>query len=218
MVFNRDGYLFITVGDRGDMARAQRLDDHSGSVIRLRDDGTAPQDNPFVGKAGAKPEIWSWGHRNPQGMALHPDTGAVWTHEHGARGGDEVNIIRKGDNYGWPVITHGIDYDGTKIGIGKSALGMEPPLYFWVPSIAPSGMAFYRGNRFRKWNNSLFVGALSGQLLARLEFSDGRVVHEERLLEDRVGRIRDVRTGPDGLVYLTTDADPGKVLRLEPVR
>ena len=218
MVFDRDGYLFITVGERGDMARAQRLNDHSGSVIRLRDDGAVPNDNPFVDKVGAKPEIWSWGHRNPQGIALHPDTGAVWTHEHGARGGDEINIIRKGANYGWPVITHGIDYDGTKIGIGKSAPGMEQPLHFWVPSIAPSGMAFYRGEKFSKWNNSLFVGALAGQLLVRLELVDGRVVREERLLQDRVGRIRDVRTGPDGLVYLTTDDDPGKVLRLEPVR
>ncbi len=216
MVFDREGYLFVTVGERGDMARAQRLSEHSGSVIRLYDDGRVPAGNPFVGTAGAKPEIYSWGHRNPQGMALHPDTGAVWTHEHGARGGDEINIIRKGANYGWPVITHGIDYDGTRIGIGKSAPGLEQPLYFWVPSIAPSGMAFYRGNRFPGWNNSLFVGALAGQLLARLELDGARVVREERLLEDRIGRIRDVRTGSDGLIYLTTDDDPGKLLRLEP--
>ena len=217
MVFDRDGFLFITLGDRGDMDRAQKLDDHSGSVIRLRDDGSVPADNPFVGKAGARPEIYSYGHRNPQGMDLHPETGAVWTHEHGARGGDEINIVRKGANYGWPVITHGIDYDGSKIGIGKSAPGMEQPLYFWVPSIAPSGMAFYRGDKFPQWRNSLFVGALRGQLLARLELDGARVVREEQLLEDKVGRIRDVRTGPDGLVYLTTDDDPGKVLRLEPV-
>ena len=138
MVFDRAGYLFISVGERGDMPRAQKLKDHSGSVIRVRDDGSVPADNPFVGRPGAKPEIYSYGHRNPQGMALHPRTGAVWTHEHGAQGGDEINIIRSGRNYGWPVITHGIDYDGSPIGIGKSAAGMEQPLYFWVPSIAPS--------------------------------------------------------------------------------
>ena len=202
MVFDRAGYLFISVGERGDMERAQRLTDHSGSVIRLKDDGGVPPDNPFVGRPNAKREIYSYGHRNPQGMALHPRTGAVWTHEHGAQGGDEINIIRKGRNYGWPVITHGIDYDGSPIGIGKSAPGMEQPLYFWVPSIAPSGMAFYTGGKFPKWRNSLFVGALRGQLLVRLELSGDRVVREERLLEDTVGRVRDVRTGPTGFYIL----------------
>jgi glucose/arabinose dehydrogenase len=218
MVFDQAGHLYITLGDRGTMDRAQDLSDHSGSVIRLKDDGTVPADNPFVGRRGKRPEIYSYGHRNPQGMARHPRTGAIWTHEHGARGGDEVNIVRKGRNYGWPVITHGIDYDGSKIGIGKSAPGMEQPLYFWVPSIAPSGMAFYTGDKFPNWRNSLFVGALRAQLLARLELKGGRVVREERLLEDRLGRIRDVRTGPDGFVYLTTDDDDGSLVRLEPVR
>jgi len=217
MVFDRAGYLFITVGERGDMDRAQRLTEHSGSVIRLTDDGRVPADNPFVGRADARPEIYSYGHRNPQGMALHPSTGAVWTHEHGARGGDEINIIRPGRNYGWPVITHGIDYDGSPIGIGKSAPGMEQPLYFWVPSIAPSGMAFYTGDKFSKWKNSLFVGALAGQALVRLEIRDDRVVREERLLVDTVGRVRDVRSGPDGYIYFTTDDDDGRLLRLEPV-
>lgn len=218
MAFDEAGHLYITVGERGTKPRAQDLSDHSGSVIRLMDDGTVPSDNPFVGRRGAKPEIFSYGHRNPQGMARHPRTGAIWTHEHGAQGGDEINIIRKGNNYGWPVITHGIDYDGSKIGIGKSAPGMEQPLYFWVPSIAPSGMAFYTSDKFPKWRNSLFVGALRGQLLARLELEGDRVVREERLLEDGLGRIRDVRIGPDGLVYLTTDDDDGRLVRLEPVR
>jgi len=217
MVFDRAGFLYITVGERGDMRRAQRLDDHSGSVIRLTADGRVPPDNPFVGRDGALPEIWSYGHRNPQGIALHPDTGAVWAHEHGARGGDEVNIVRGGRNYGWPVITHGIDYDGSKIGVGKAAPGMEQPLHYWVPSIAPSGMAFYRGDKFPDWKNSLFVGALRGEVLVRLQLDGDKVVHEERLLKDRLGRIRDVRTGPDGYLYLTQDDSNGRLLRLEPV-
>ena len=218
MVFDRAGYLFITLGDRGDMDRAQKLGEHSGSVIRLKDDGSVPPDNPFMNRGDARHEIYSYGHRNPQGMARHPRTGAVWTHEHGAQGGDEINIVRPGRNYGWPVITHGIDYDGSKIGIGKSAPGMEQPLYFWVPSIAPSGMAFYDGDKFPKWRNSLFVGALRGELLARLELNGDRVVKEERLLQDRLGRIRDVRTGPDGYLYIAIDDDDGRVLRLEPVK
>lgn len=218
MVFDRSGRLYITTGDRGDMDRAQKLDDHSGSVIRLIDDGSVPPDNPFVGQAGAKPEIYSYGHRNPQGMALHPLSGAVWTHEHGARGGDEINVVRKGRNYGWPVITHGVDYDGTKIGIGSSAPGMEQPLYTWTPSIAPSGMAFYDANKFSKWWTNLFVGALAGQALVRLELNGEHVVREERLLEGQVGRIRAINTGPDGFLYFTTDDSSGSLLRLEPVR
>jgi glucose/arabinose dehydrogenase len=218
MVFDRQGYLFITLGDRGDMDRAQDVADHSGSVIRLHDDGRVPSDNPLRSKERAKPEIYSFGHRNPQGMALHPETGAVWTHEHGARGGDEINIVQPGRNYGWPVITHGIDYDGTKIGIGKSAPGMEQPLYYWVPSIAPAGMAFYAGNEFPNWRNSLFVGALRGETLVRLELKGNQVVKEERLLQNTVGRIRDVRMGPDGYLYLATDDSDGRLLRLEPVR
>jgi len=151
-------------------------------------------------------------------MALHPKTGAVWTHEHGARGGDEINIIRPGRNYGWPVITHGIDYDGSKIGIGKSVPGMEQPLYYWVPSIAPAGMAFYEGNKFSNWRNSLFVGALRGETLVRLELKGNQVVKEERLLQNAVGRIRDVRMGPDGFLYLVTDDSDGRLLRLEPIK
>jgi aldose sugar dehydrogenase len=218
MVFDRMGYLYITLGDRGDMDRAQDTADHSGSVIRLHDDGTVPRDNPLRHTKRAKIEIYSFGHRNPQGMALHPKTGAVWTHEHGARGGDEINIVRPGRNYGWPVITHGIDYDGSKIGIGRSAPGMEQPLYYWVPSIAPAGMAFYVGNKFPKWRNSLFVGALRGETLVRLELKGNQVVKEERLLQHAVGRIRDVRMGPDGFIYLATDDSDGRLLRLEPVK
>jgi len=218
MIFDRQGFLYITLGDRGDMDRAQDTSDHSGSVIRLHDGGKVPNDNPLRTKTRAKPEIYSFGHRNPQGMALHPKTGAVWTHEHGARGGDEINIIRPGRNYGWPVITHGIDYDGSKIGIGKSAPGMEQPLYYWVPSIAPAGMAFYEGNKFSNWRNSLFVGALRGETLVRLELKGNQVVKEERLLQNAVGRIRDVRMGPDGFLYLATDDSDGRLLRLEPIK
>ncbi len=164
LAFDRQGFLYISTGDRGDMSRAQNVADHSGSVIRLHDDGRIPKDNSLIKRSGVKAEIFSYGHRNPQGMAMHPGTGAIWTHEHGARGGDEINIVQGGLNYGWPVITHGIDYDGSKIGIGKSAPGMEQPLYFWVPLIAPSGMAFYEGDKFPKWRNSLFVGAYAARL------------------------------------------------------
>jgi glucose/arabinose dehydrogenase len=216
MTFDRAGYLYISVGDRGDKPRAQRLSEHAGSVIRLDENGNVPSDNPFVGPNNKKPEIFSYGHRNPQGMALHPQTGAVWIHEHGAQGGDEINIVQRGLNYGWPVITHGVDYGGGRIGIGKSAPGMEQPLYFWVPSIAPSGMAFYTGDRFPKWRNGLFLGALAGAALVRLELNGDRVVREERLLVDAVGRVRDVRNGPDGYLYIATDHDEGRILRLEP--
>ena len=218
MTFDRAGLLFISVGDRGNKKSAQKLSEHAGSVMRLTDDGEIPVTNPFVGRANGKGEIFSFGHRNPQGMALHPRTGAVWTHEHGAQGGDEINIIRSGRNYGWPVITHGKDYNGAPIGIGKSAPGMEQPLYYWVPSIAPSGMAFYTGDKFPEWKNSLFVGALAGRALVRLEIKDDRVVREERLLRSAVGRVRDISNGPDGYLYITTDDDEGRVLKLEPAR
>ena len=217
MVFDTKGYLYITMGDRGKMSLAQDISDHSGSVIRLHGDGGIPKDNPFLTKKRMRPEIYSFGHRNPQGMAVHPQTGAVWTHEHGARGGDEINIIRPGRNFGWPVITHGTDYDGSAIGIGKSAPGLEQPLYYWVPSIAPAGMAFYTGNRFIKWKNSLFIGALRGKSLIRLELEGDTIVKEERLLQNSLGRIRDVRVGPDGLLYLVTDSHDGLLLRLEPI-
>jgi glucose/arabinose dehydrogenase len=217
IVFDRAGFLYLTLGERGEMERAQRPDDHAGSVIRLHDDGRLPQDNPFVGKPGWKPEKLDLGHRNMQGMAVHPQTGALWTHEHGPQGGDEVNIIRRGANYGWPVITYGANYGtGTKIGEGTQKAGMEQPLHYWVPSIAPSGMAFYTGDKFPGWKNDLFVGALRDQMLVRLHLEGEKVVKEERLLKGVLGRIRDVRMGPDGFLYLLNDEDAGVLARLEP--
>ena len=216
LAFDPEGFLFITIGERGERELAQELSSHHGTVVRLEDDGTIPNDNPFVGDDGARPEIFSYGHRNAQGLAIHPATGEPWLHEHGARGGDEINIARAGVNYGWPVITYGIDYSGAPIGEGTAKPGLAQPLYYWVPSIAPSGMAFYTGDAFPEWQGDLFVGALAGALLARLELDDGEVIAEERLLETRLGRIRDVRTGPDGFLYLLTDEDPGALYRLEP--
>jgi glucose/arabinose dehydrogenase len=217
LVFDRAGYLYITLGDRGEMERAQKPNDHAGSVIRLHDDGRAPSDNPFVGKATWKPEKYTLGNRNMQGAALHPQTGALWTHEHGPQGGDEINVIRAGVNYGWPVITYGVEYGiGTKIGEGASKPGMEQPIHRWVPSIAPSGMAFYTGTRFARWKGDLFVGALRDQMLVRLRLDGEKVVSEERLLKGVLGRIRDVRDGPDGYLYLLTDASNGVIARLEP--
>jgi len=217
LAFDRNHYLYITVGERGERDRAQDLSDHAGSVIRLHDDGRIPKDNPFVNKANARPEIYSYGHRNPQGIALHPETGEVWLHEHGPQGGDEINLITSGRNYGWPVITYGKNYvTGTKIGEGTHKPGMEQPLYQWTPSIAPSGIAFYRGNAFKDWQGDLFIGALKFQLLVRLELNGSKVVKEERLLERQLGRIRDVRNGPDGFIYLLTDADEGAIVRLVP--
>ena len=217
LVFDRAGYLYITLGDRGEMERAQKPGDHAGSVIRLHDDGRIPSDNPFVGKPAWKPEKYTLGNRNMQGAALHPQTGALWTHEHGPQGGDEVNVIRAGVNYGWPVITYGVEYGiGTKIGEGISKPGMAQPVHHWVPSIAPSGMAFYTGARFPRWKGDLFVGALRDQLLVRLRLDGEKVVTEERLLRGVLGRIRDVRDGPDGYLYLLSDASNGVIARLEP--
>lgn len=217
LVFDRAGLLYITLGDRGEMERAQKPGDHAGSVIRLHDDGRIPSDNPFVGKAGWKPEKYTVGNRNMQGAALHPQTGVLWTHEHGPQGGDEINVIRAGVNYGWPVITYGVEYGvGTKIGEGTAKPGMAQPIHYWVPSIAPSGMAFYTGARFPRWKGNLFVGALRGEILVRLRLDGEKVAHEERLLRGVVGRIRDVRDGPDGYLYLLTDAPNGVIARLEP--
>ena len=219
IVFDRSGMVYLTLGDRGDMDRAQLLNDHAGSVIRLHDDGRVPADNPFVRRAGAKPEKWTLGNRNMQGAALHPKTGELWTHEHGPQGGDEVNVMRAGRNYGWPVITHGVNYGiGTKIGEGQAKPGMEQPLHLWIPSIAPSGMAFVNSARFPHWRGDLLVGALRGQMLVRLALDGEKVLREERMLEGRIGRIRDVRSGPDGFIYLLTDDSEGALLRLEPVK
>ena len=217
IVFDEAGYMYLTLGDRGEMARAQLLGDHAGSIIRLHDDGRVPKDNPFVNTAEAKPEKFTLGNRNVQGVAIHPKTGEVWTHEHGPQGGDEINIIKPARNYGWPIITHGVNYGtGTKIGEGTAKAGLEQPLYVWVPSIAPSGMAFYKGNAFTNWNNNLFIGALRAETLVRIELSGDKVVHEERLLKGSIGRIRDVRLGPDQFIYLLTDERAGGLYRLEP--
>jgi len=217
LLFTPDGHLLITLGERGDRPRAQDLGDHAGSIIRINDDGGVPFDNPFVDVRGAKPEIFTYGNRNVQGIALDPDSGRVWAHEHGPQGGDEVNLIEAGRNYGWPVITYGRNYViGTKIGEGTHKEGMEQPRHQWTPSIAPSGMTFYTGDAFPAWRGNLFVGALKYRLLARLELDGTNVVHEERLIEDALGRIRDVRTGPDGYIYLLTDHDDGVLARLEP--
>jgi glucose/arabinose dehydrogenase len=218
LVFDRAGHLFVTLGDRGDQDRAQRLDDHAGTIVRLHDDGRVPADNPFVKRAGARPEIYSFGNRNVQGAALHPRTGELWAHEHGPQGGDELNVIRAGVNYGWPVITYGVNYGlGTRIGEGTAKPGMAQPVHYWVPtSIAPSGMAFYEGDRFPRWKGDLFIGALRERMLVRLRLDGEKVVREEHLLRDTVGRIRDVRAGPDGLLYLLTDESNGSLVRLEP--
>ena len=211
-----DGYLFVTAGERGDADRAQDLSDPAGSVIRLHDDGRVPEDNPFVGIAGARPELYSVGHRNPQGMTLEAATGRIYAIEHGHKVGDELNLIEPGVNYGWPVITHGKSYMGFKIGEGTHKAGMAQPVHYWVPSISPSGLMIYDADRFPAWQGSFFAGALSGELLVRLEVAGGRVVVEERMLEDLEERIRDVRQGPDGLIYLLTDHPDGMLLRLEP--
>jgi aldose sugar dehydrogenase len=217
LVFDRDGRLYASFGDRRNyMAESQQLGSHIGTVVRLDADGGVPADNPFVGRDGAQPEIFTYGHRNVQGMALHPASGAVWTNEHGPRGGDEVNPLKPGANYGWPEVTHGVDYSGAVISERKEAPGMEPPLVVWVPSIAPSGMAFYQGDLFPEWRGDLFVGALAGRHLRRLEMDGDRVVGQEELLTGLRERIRDVRSGPDGYLYLLTDHSDGRLLRLEP--
>lgn len=219
IVFDKAGMVYLTLGDQGDKDRAQRLDDHAGSVIRLHDDGRVPADSPFVNRAGALPEKWTLGNRNMQGAALHPQTGEVWTHEHGPQGGDEINVMRPGLNYGWPVITYGVNYGlGTRIGEGQAKPGMVQPLHKWVPSVAPSGMAFVSGSQFPQWQGDLLVGALRGQLLVRLVLDGEKVLREERLLQGRAGRIRDVRMGPDGLIYLLSDGPDGALMRLEPAR
>ncbi|HMM89982.1 PQQ-dependent sugar dehydrogenase [Bradyrhizobium sp.] len=212
-----DGNLFVTLGEHfAYRDQAQNLDNHLGKVIRIAPDGSVPPDNPFVGRADAKAEIWSYGHRNPQALAIHPTSGELWEIEHGPRGGDEVNLIGKGKNYGWPVIGYGIDYSGAKIHDATAKDGMEQPLKYWVPSIAPSGMAFYTGKLFPKWDGSLFLGALRGAMLVRLTLNGNTVTSEERLLQNLRERIRDVRQGPDGALWLLTDNSNGRLLRVAP--
>ena len=218
LVWARDGTLFLSLGDRGSQReQAQGLDNHIGKLLRITADGGVPADNPFVKTPGAKPEIWSYGHRNQQGAALHPVSGAIWTHEHGPQGGDEVNAPKAGRNYGWPVISYGREYSGEKVGEGISRReGLEQPLHYWVPSIAPSGMAFYSHDRVPAWKGNLFVASLKFGQLSRLILDGERVVGEERLLEGHNRRLRDVRQGPDGALYLLTDENDGAILRLAP--
>jgi len=218
LVFARDGRLFITLGDRNSQRdRVQDLGTHIGKVVRIERDGGVPADNPFVGQAGAKPEIWSYGHRNVQGAALHPATGELWTNEHGPKGGDELNRTLAGRNYGWPLVTYGVEYSGKTISEQQTAPGIEPPVHYWVPSIATSGLLFYTGERFLQWRGNAFVGGLASQQLSRLELDGDRVVHEEALFKGELKRrVRDVAQGPDGFIYLLTDETEGQVLRIEP--
>jgi aldose sugar dehydrogenase len=230
IAFDGNGYMFVTLGDRqwpstGDLAAhpAQDLTNHNGTTVRLHDDGRVPEDNPFVGREGALPEIWTYGHRNAQGLAVQPETGAVWLNEHGPQGGDEVNLLRPGLNYGWPVVGYGVNYrSGTAIHAGTRAEGMEPPTHIWVPSIGVSGMLFYTGDAFPEWRGDMFVGGLSGERLTRLRL-DGTVVSREETLFQEMGRVRDIRQGPDGFIYLAldggarwVDGPPSAIVRLEP--
>jgi glucose/arabinose dehydrogenase len=210
MVFGPDGNLFLTIGDRSDSPPwdvAQRLDTHLGKVLRITPDGALPADNPFLGKPGVLPEIWAYGSRNAEGLAIDPRTGRLWADEHGPRGGDELNIVEKGKNYGWPVVVHGIDYPGKPIGEGLTHKeGMQDPIYYWDPVIAPSGLAFYTGSLFPEWKDSVFVGGLRSMSLVRLKIVNDKVIEEEPLLTELRSRIRDVRVGPDGAVYVLTDS------------
>ena len=217
LVFDRKGGLYMTLGDRGEMQRAQDLGDHRGKIVRLTDDGKPAPGNPFPHRDGARAEIFSFGHRNVQGAALHPKSGELWVSEHGPQGGDELNIVRAGVNYGWPVITYGVNYGiGTKIGEGTSKPGMAQPQKHWVPSPALSGMAFYEGDKFPRWRGDALIGALRGQALIRVRLDGERVVADEFMLNGSLPRVRDVRVGPDGFVYLLADQPNGALLRLEP--
>lgn len=217
LLFAGNGHLFISIGERGEMQQAQDLSNHQGTIVRLHDDGRVPADNPFVGRQDARPEIWAYGIRSPQGLSFHPETGALWEVEHGPRGGDEINLILPGRNYGWPVITYGINYNGSPITDITEKEGMEQPLHHWVPSIATSGIAIYDGSAFPGWKGSVFVGGLAGTRLARVSFEGTRPVAEETLLAELRHRIRDVRVGPDGYLYLLVDAKDAPMLRLEPL-
>jgi glucose/arabinose dehydrogenase len=227
LAFDRQGYLFITVGDRqappsGNLEEhpAQDISNHHGTTVRLHDDGRVPADNPFVGQQNARPEIWSYGHRNPQGLAIHPETGEVWVTEHGPQGGDELNRVQRGANYGWPVIGFGVNYrTGRAIHEGTHREGMEQPVNVWVPSIGTSGLLVYTGDRFPAWRGNMFAGGMVGQVVTRLVFDGPRIVRREAIAQG-IGRIRDVRQGPDGLIYLAIDDNQGaptRIVRLEPV-
>ncbi len=220
VVFDRDGKLYVGLGERSDeefRGQAQDLNSHLGKIVRLNDDGSVPHDNPFVDRGDALPEIWSYGHRNIQAAAIHPDTGRLWEIEHGPRGGDEVNIPQPGKNYGWPMVSHGVNYDGTPVGTGaKDAPGMEDPIYTWTPVIAPSGMLFYGGRAFPEWKGDLLVGGLRDKSLVRLELEGDNIVGEERMLKELGYRIRDLAESPEGEILVITDEDNGRILKLAP--
>ncbi|MAK70955.1 MAG: oxidoreductase [Idiomarinaceae bacterium] len=218
LIFSPEGHLFITLGDRySRMEDAQTLDNHHGKIVRIWPDGSIPEDNPFVNDDKALDEIWSYGHRNVQGADIHPETGELWTIEHGPQGGDEVNIPEAGKNYGWPIVTYGEDYGGGEIGIGTHKEGMEQPFYYWLPSIATAGSIFYTGEPFKHWQGDLLVTALRGQMISRLDLQDGRMIHEERLFDGDIDfRIRDIEQGPDGMLYILTDEDNGRLVKLTP--
>jgi aldose sugar dehydrogenase len=220
LAFGRDGKLYMSVGERGDRNRAQNTAIHGGKILRLNEDGTVPSDNPFVGKDGFKPEIFSYGHRNPQGLAFHPETGALWDTEHGPQGGDELNIVQAGRNYGWPIASYGREYapDGAPISPHAWKEGVEEPMLAWLPSIGISGLLFYTGDKFPQWQNHIFVGGLSGLALHRVAFNaKAGLLGREALMTESRQRVRDVRQGPDGYIYLAIDGTPGGVLRIEPV-
>ncbi|MGQ8365011.1 PQQ-dependent sugar dehydrogenase [Glaciecola sp. 1036] len=213
IVFDKQGMMFVSLGERGSFKEeAQNTDNHLGTVVRIHPDGSVPEDNPFVD--GQAPEVFTYGHRNVQGMTVHPETGEIWTHEHGPRGGDEVNILSKGDNYGWPEITYGINYNGSIITDKKEMEGMRQPLQYWDPSFAPSGMTFYTGDMFPEWQGDLFIGSLKFMYLKHLKIENGKILGEENLLQDQQARFRDVVQGPDGAIYVLTDSSDGKVLKI----
>jgi glucose/arabinose dehydrogenase len=220
LVFDGEGYLFVTMGERSEeqfRGQAQELDSHLGKIVRIFPDGGVPEDNPFVGQNGALPEIWSYGHRNIQAAAINPESQVLWEIEHGPKGGDELNIVKPGANYGWPVVSFGMNYDDTPVGTGESdAAGFEDAIYQWTPVIAPSGMAFYQGGAFPEWQGDLFVGGLGSTALVRLELDGNSVTHEERILQEAGRRIRDVVEGPEGALYLLTDEDNGEILVITP--
>jgi len=221
LAWGRDGMLYMTIGERGDRVRAQNPASHGGKLLRLREDGTVPPDNPFVGKEGYKPEIYTWGHRNAQGLAFHPETGVLWENEHGPQGGDELNIIERGKNYGWPTVSYGREYppDGAKVSAQTSKEGFEEPFLLWVPSIGISGMIFYTGDKFPEWKNNILVGGLSGLAIHRIGINEkGGLLGREVLIYSSRQRVRDIRQGPDGNVYVAVDANPGGILRIEPAQ
>ncbi|PWW82741.1 glucose dehydrogenase [Prosthecochloris marina] len=217
LLFAPDGTLIISLGEKGRMREAQNTSNHLGSIIRINPDGSLPHDNPYINRNGYQPQLYTYGNRNVQGIALHPETGKIWFHEHGPKGGDELNILKSGANYGWPAITYGLDYSGAIISEKTALPGMEQPSAYWVPSIAPSGMTIYDGNAFPDWKGNIFIGALVQRHLRRVILQGEQIIDQEILLKDLKERIRDVRTGPDGYLYLLTDSRNGKLLRLEPL-